>query len=114
MNTLTKVNTNDYAIIIMSCDSYSDVWEPFTKGWDKFWPNCPFDSYLISETKPFHHKSIMNIQTAKPMRWGEMLLCVLSKIKTDNIIYLQEDYILREKVNEKELFLEEYNLPVNR
>ncbi len=104
MNTPTKVNTNDYAVIIMSCDSYSDVWEPFSQGWDKFWPNCPFNCYLISETIPFHHKSIKNIQTAKPMRWGEMLLYVLSRIKTENIIYLQEDYILREKVNEKELF----------
>ena len=88
----------------MSCDAYSDVWEPFTKGWDKFWPNCPFNCYLISETIPFHHKSIKNILTKRQMKWGEMLLYALSKIKTDNVIYLQEDYILREKVNERKLF----------
>jgi hypothetical protein len=98
-----KINTKDYTIIVMSCDGYSDIWPYFAQCWDKFWPDCPFDAYLISEEKQFVHERIGNIRTEKPMRWGEMLLYVLDQVKTPNIIYLQEDYLLRSKVDSEKL-----------
>jgi hypothetical protein len=96
-------NPKDYTVIVMSCDAYSDIWPYFAKCWDRFWPSCPFDTYLISEEKKFHHTSIQNITTGKPMQWGEMLLHVIKEVDTPYLIYLQEDYLLRAPVDETNL-----------
>lgn len=93
----------DISIIVMSCDGYSDIWEPFATCWMKFWPKCPYPVYLISENKPFRHDKIQNIMTEKRMSWGEMILFVINKIKTPYLLYLQEDYLLRSPVDEQNL-----------
>ncbi len=86
---------SDYTIVVMSCDSYSDIWPYFGKCWHCFWPNCPFETFLISEEKEFKHPSIGNIRIGRRVGWSEMLLTVLEKVNTPYIIYLQEDYLLK-------------------
>lgn len=83
----------------MSCDSYSDIWEPMVYSLDKFWPDCPFPTYLCSETKNFEHPRIGNIQVYQRMGWSEMLISVLRQLSSKNVIYLQEDYILKGKTD---------------
>lgn len=85
----------------MSCDNYSDIWQPFADCWEKFWPDCPYPTYLISEKKSFNHPLIGNLQTGRKMPWGEMLLHVLNRIDSPTILYLQEDYLLRSPVEEE-------------
>ena len=97
------INCKDYSVIIMSCDSYSDIWQPLTKSLEMFWSDCPFDIYLCSEEKGFKHAWIKNIKVGEKAGWGEMLLHVLDKIDTPNVIYLQEDYLLKGKTNNQEL-----------
>jgi hypothetical protein len=31
------------AIPVVSCDKYSDLWQPFFALFDRFWPDCPLD-----------------------------------------------------------------------
>lgn len=88
-------NHQDYPIIIMSCDSYSDVWEPMVYSIEKYWPDCPFPIYMCSEEKAFEHLTIKSLKVGRKMGWSEMLIEVLKKLDTPNVIYLQEDYILK-------------------
>ena len=88
----------------MSCDSYSDAWPYFTLCWDRFWADCPFDVFLISEQKSFNHPKTKNIKIGKRVGWADMLLHVLPQIKTDYIIYMQEDYLLKGKIDNDWLF----------
>ncbi|MEM8894005.1 MAG: hypothetical protein AAGC88_05470 [Bacteroidota bacterium] len=92
--------SNKLSIIIMSCDAYSDVWQPFADCWEKFWPGCPYPTFLVSETKSFEHPLIGNIKTDRKMAWGEMMLYVIEQIDTSHLIYMQEDYLLRSKVDD--------------
>ncbi len=39
---------SELAILVCSCDKYADVWEPFFKLFFKFWPDCPYPIYLLS------------------------------------------------------------------
>lgn len=99
-----KIAQNDLVekctIIVMSCDAYSDVWGPFAQCWTKFWPNCPFEIYLISEKKEFIHPMIKNMLTGERMNWGRMMHFVFENIETPYLLYLQEDYLLRSAVDE--------------
>lgn len=100
---MSLINYKDYPVIIMSCDGYSDIWEPMTRSLEKFWPDCPFPIYLCSETKSFDHYKIENIRVGRKMGWSEMLIHVLNELHSENVIYLQEDYILKGATNNEDL-----------
>ncbi len=55
------------AVLVVSCDNYSDVWSPFFELYSRFWPDCPFNTYLISNTKEYSvnyaGKQIDNLKT---------------------------------------------------
>jgi len=40
--------TGDTCVLIASCDAYSDAWAPFFALMKKYWPDCPYPIYLIS------------------------------------------------------------------
>ncbi|GEM_PF-1582514 len=104
MNISNKGIADDTSVLVLSCDNYFDVWPPFSKCWDMFWPDCPFVTYLVSEQKEFSHNRIRNMRTGKKMGWGRMMLDALSKVQSRYILYLQEDYLLRSRVDTKKLF----------
>ena len=43
--------TKDIALLIISCDKYSDCWEPFSECMERFWPEFASDMYLCTEIK---------------------------------------------------------------
>ena len=38
--------------LVVSCDAYADVVPAFIALWRKFWPDCPFETVLLTETVP--------------------------------------------------------------
>ncbi len=89
----------DCAIIISSCDAYSDVWEPFFRLFFKYWPDCPFPIYLISETKTYKDERVHPILLGKDEQWATNIRKALNQILISQFIYLQEDYLLMKKVD---------------
>jgi hypothetical protein len=98
------MNAQNYSILILSCDSYSDVWPYLTQTFDRFWADCPFEIYLCSEQKTFSHPKIKNIKIGRKAGWSEMMLAVLEQVKTPNIIYMQEDYLLKSKIDNQLIY----------
>ena len=41
------------SVLVTSCDSYDDTWEPFFTLLETMWPNCHYPIYLSTETKNF-------------------------------------------------------------
>ena len=42
----------DCALVISSCDKYQDLWNPSLALHRRFWPDCPYPTFLMSETVP--------------------------------------------------------------
>jgi len=92
-------------ILIASCDDYSVAWEPFFKCFEKFWLDCLYPVYLITENRSlkehiFPIRSVMlegltqtkRISTALDIMDGD-----------DEILFMQEDYILNDYVNQNKI-----------
>lgn len=101
---MKTIQTDQYPIVIMSCDSYNDVWEPLAQSINKFWSDCPFPIFLCTETLDFDHEKIQNLKTNQRMGWSPMLINILNQLDTKNVIYLQEDYILKGKIKNQSIF----------
>ena len=90
---------NDLAVLVLSCDRYSDAWEPFFNMYFKYWEDCPYKIYLCSETKEFNHPRVKTIKPGKVLGWSELLKWALENVEEDYFIFLLEDYIFLKPVS---------------
>jgi|WetSurMetagenome_2_1015567.scaffolds.fasta_scaffold13489_3 hypothetical protein len=98
-----KIPNIDCAIIVSSCDGYCDAWEPFFTLFFRYWPDCPYPIYLISNKKKYQDKKVETVAVDPDQGWSGNLLIALSRISARYIIYFQEDYFLRAKVDNKKI-----------
>lgn len=96
---------NKVAILVITCDKYSDFWEPCAQIFNKFWPNCPYDKYLMSNHKDFVNDDFKNIKVGDDKSWSHGLKLCLDKLKEDyDYVYtMLEDYYFVEKIDNKHI-----------
>lgn len=82
----------NYAILVLSCDKYSDLWKPFFSQFRKFWPQCPFKVYLGSNTKKYNDSSVKTILSVTNEDWSSDLLKILSNLKEEYIFLWVDDF----------------------
>ena len=88
----------DCTVLVTSCDGYHDVEGPFIALWRRFWPDCPFETVLLSETESCAGFDRV-ILTGKGRCWCEMLVEALDQIATPYVILLMNDYYLESPVD---------------
>lgn len=107
------IKNNKYSILVNTTDSFEDCWVPFFTLFKAYWPAYKGKIYLNTETKVFTFPGLdiisvqNNIKTPeKKITWSECLLRALNSMDTDVILYMQEDYFLKDFV--KNNLVEDY------
>lgn len=91
---------SEFAILILSCDKYSDLWDPFFKQFWKYWPDCPYQVYLGSNEIPYiKDKRVKNILSGKDLNWSTSYKKILNQISEENIFVWLEDAFIISKMN---------------
>ena len=96
--------SKDYSVLINSCDSFEDCWEPFFKLFLKYWPDCDGKLLLNTELKKWtcDYAEIQCTQVqnevTRRLAWSACLIRALDQVDTPLVLYLQEDYFLHQKV----------------
>jgi hypothetical protein len=82
-------------ILVASCDKYADLWRPFSILFKKYWPDCPYDVNLITES-PASKKELIfnNVIACGRVGWGDRLAGALEHVKTPYVLLLCDDYFL--------------------
>lgn len=98
---MSSVESNiKVAIVISSCDAFCDCWAPFIYSIKKYWSNCEFPIYLISNNKEDATISGVSFIKVGEDKWfASNLKYALHNINADYIIYLQEDYFLNRTID---------------
>lgn len=89
------------ALLVLSCDKYTDLWEPYAELFNRFWPDCPYDKYLASNIIEFNSYGFKPILMGADETWSRGVKIALLKLK-DNYDYVfttLEDTPLVEKVD---------------
>lgn len=90
----------DCTILVCSCDKYVDLLGPFAFLFRKFWPDCPFETVLVTETALVDKLCFDRVIACGPdMNWASRLEKSLEKIDTPYVLMLCDDYLLSAKVN---------------
>jgi len=97
---------NNYSILVNTCDKFEDCWDPFFKLFSIYWPTYKWKIYLNTELKEYSYPNLNiiplkvaeSLQAGKILTWSECLMSALNKIEGEVILYLQEDYFIKDFV----------------
>lgn len=95
----------DCTVLVCSCDKYADVVVPFAALWRKFWPDCPFETVLVTETPPRMLDFCFDrvIAPGTGFCWSELLVQALDQVATPYVMLLCNDYYLEAPVDTERL-----------
>lgn len=83
----------------MSCDNYSDIWQPFYDFFFKYWNNCPYTIYNASNHLSFSHPRVVNIHAGIDTDWSSVRRAILKQVKEKYIIMFLEDYFIYKPID---------------
>lgn len=87
------------ALVVSSCDDFCDTWRPFAAFFAKFWPDCPFESFLIVNTLPVISDFLHPIAVGSDRGWASNFRLALQRIPQPYVLYLQDDYFIEQPVD---------------
>lgn len=89
-------------VLVASCDKYADLLGPFSALWRKFWPDCPFEVVLVTETGPADAGGLCFdrvVACGAGGSWCSRLVQALDAIATPYVLMLCDDYYLEAPVD---------------
>ena len=98
---LLKSSYSRSALLVISCDRYSDLWSPFFEAFFKNWSDCPFNVYLL--TNYLDYKSnypVKVLKVGEDISWSDNLLAGLEQLDNYKHVFLMlEDMFIDKCVN---------------
>lgn len=94
----------DYSLVILSCDKYKSLWEPFVLRLDEYWPSdASSKRYIVTNHIDPKFQNIKTISIGDDLDWSSNVIKAISTIDTKYIYLLLEDTFLKQKVSENKL-----------
>ncbi|MCR5696843.1 MAG: hypothetical protein K6G73_07715 [Marinilabiliaceae bacterium] len=87
------------AILVLSCDKYKIAWDDFFNLRDKFWPDCPYKWYLVTESEDYTRKGVDIIKCGKEMNWTGRFKYAAEEVNAEYVAVYLEDFFIEEKID---------------
>lgn len=98
---IRKTEKNELAVLVVSCDKYSDLWNPFFQLFQRFWPDCNYNVYLLTNNMNFEYYNVHCIQVGRDISWSDNLIAALGTISENYILMFIDDLFLYDYVKSK-------------
>jgi hypothetical protein len=99
---MRKYDKENLAIVVFSCDAYSDLWDNFFDCFNQFWPDNKFQIYLVNNNKLYDRFGV-NVINAGDGDWSTRCRIALNSIESKYFLLFLEDYFICEKVDSFEI-----------
>ncbi len=86
------------AVLIVSCDRYRDLWNPFFALFWRYWPDCPFPVFLGTNYATHSDERVKSLTAGEDQSWSKNLRYFLEHIDTRYVLVLLEDFFLNRTV----------------
>lgn len=100
---LSSQSSLKLAILVVSCDNYCDMWEPFFMNFWRFWPNCEYKIYLLSNYYKTNQKRVIPILVGDDHSWSSNLLKGLDEIEEEYVFMIIDDIFFSDFVPQENL-----------
>ena len=82
---------NDLSILVSSCDPYQDVWEVFIKLFFRYWPDCPYQVYFLTNHLLVSDSRIRTIAVGEDIDWSTNCRVALKQLSAPYVLFMMED-----------------------
>jgi len=90
MNEISK----SIAVLVVSCDKYADLWQPFFTLFRRFWADCPLDVYLLSNHLEFSDLAVKSLKVGDDISWSDNLVKAVNELPHQYIFLFIDDLFL--------------------
>ena len=91
------------SMLVLSCDNYSDLWDDFFNLREKFWPDCPYKWYVVTESKDYPREGVEVIKCGKELNWAGRYRHAVKTVGTPYVASFLEDYYIAERINNERI-----------
>jgi hypothetical protein len=91
------------AVLVPSCDRYSDLWNPFFTLFWKFWPDCTLPVYLLSNFADVADTRVHTLQVGEDLSWSDNLAEALGRLNYEYVLLFLDDLFLTAQVDTKKV-----------
>lgn len=81
------------AVLVVSWDGYSDVWETFFNRFFNYWPDCPYPVFLGSNFLKYPDSRVSTLPIGTERDYSSNLIAMVGQIDQEWIILWIEDFI---------------------
>lgn len=93
------MNKQEYAILVLSCDKYSDLWNPFFECFNRYWNDCPYKIYLGSNTVNYKKDGITTIYSGEDKDWSSSTKKIIEQIDEKYVWIFLEDIFITSNID---------------
>ena len=93
----------DLAIYIDSFDGNADAWPTFFKVYQKFWNDCQYPGYLVTNNLDYEADNLTVIKTGDEKNWFVMTIKGLEQVKEKYVYFVLEDQLIGQKMNNEDI-----------
>ena len=115
---------NKLTILGVFFDGYKDLWIDFVRLFKKYWPDCPYELVITSNTENYDYfEGIKVINAGKNAEYSKKIQFALQEVESDYYLILLEDFFMSKKINNNDfntLFnniidrqIKYYSMPMN-
>ncbi len=87
------------AFVVVSCDKYSDLWESFFNCCRKYWPDCPFPQYLVTNHERREIEGVRVIAVGPDRSYSDNIRSALQSIPQKSVILWLDDVFICQSVD---------------
>lgn len=97
---MTQREQQTFALLVPSCDKYSDIWPYFFKLLFKYWPEVSnYPIILLSNHKRYLDERVTTLTVGEERSWSDNVALALSQIENEYVMVMLEDFLLTERVD---------------
>ena len=86
-------------LLVVSCDSFSDVWAPFFKSFNHSWKDCDLNIFLLSNEKECEQSNVKTVKVGSDVSWSDNLINAIDTLENEYVLLLLEDLFIVNKVS---------------
>lgn len=93
---------NDFAILILSCDKYADLWRPFLGQLQRRFPDHGYPVYFGSNEKPCQEPGVIPLLSGPDRDWSSSFKAILRQVPAKKVFVILEDLLVATPIDPTE------------
>jgi hypothetical protein len=87
------------ALVILSCDARQDLWAPCLALYGRYWSDCPYPIFLVSDTIEARIPPARSLRAGAVLPWSDVARLALECLPHEYVLLMLDDFFLTRPVD---------------